>query len=150
MAALPFVHRDDAAHGPEHSLEVHLPFLQEVLGPFALVPVLVGEAGPAEVEAVLERLWGGDETAIVVSTDLSHYLSQGAARRLDQATSRAIEALRPEDIDPEAACGSLPVLGLLCAARRRGLRAEILDVRNSGDTAGDRDRVVGYGSYAFA
>ena len=147
---LPFVHLLDAAHGPEHSLEVQLPFLQEVLGAFALVPVLVGEAGPAEVEAALERLWGGDETAIVVSTDLSHYLSQGAARRLDQATSRAIEALRPEDIDPEAACGSLPVRGLLSAARRHGLKAEILDVRNSGDTAGDRDRVVGYGSYAFA
>ncbi len=147
---LPFVHVDDAAHGPEHSLEVHLPFLQEVLGPFGLVPLLVGDASPAEVEEVLERLWGGDETAIVVSTDLSHYLGQGAARRMDLETSRAIEELRPDDIGHPSACGCLPVRGLLMAARRHGLAAEILDVRNSGDTAGEPDRVVGYGSYAFA
>ena len=144
------VRRFDPAHASEHSLEVQLPFLQETLGPFSLVPIVAGEADPDEVAAALELLWGGEETALVVSYDLSHYLDYGKARRVDQATADAIVALREDAVGGEAACGALPVRGLLLAARRRGLHAEALEVRNSGDTAGDRDRVVGYGSFAFA
>jgi AmmeMemoRadiSam system protein B len=140
----------DAAHAQEHSLEVHVPFLQVILGAFTLVPLAVGDAGPGEVAEVLLSVWGGEETAIVVSSDLSHYHDYETAQRLDEATSRAIETLRPEDIQYEDACGRDPVNGLLHAARARGLSATTLDLRNSGDTAGSRDRVVGYGAYAFA
>ena len=150
LADLPQVRTFDRAHEQEHSLEVQLPFLQVVLGAFALVPLVVGDTSPAEVAQVLDRLWGGAETALVVSSDLSHYFDHGTAQRLDRATSAAIGALRPEDLGPEAACGRLPVQGLLEAARKRGLGAEVLDVRNSGDTTGGRDRVVGYGAYALA
>jgi AmmeMemoRadiSam system protein B len=146
--ALPQVERADGAHAPEHSLEVHLPFLQSVLGEFALVPFVVGDASPDEVAGVLELLWDGPETRIVVSTDLSHYHPYEVAQRLDRATTRAIEALRPEDIASEQACGRIPVQGLLVAARQRGLDVRTLDLRSSGDTAGSRDSVVGYGSYA--
>ena len=139
-----------AAHAREHSLEVQLPFLQLVLGPFALVPVVVGEAGPDTVAAALDRLWGGPETAIVVSSDLSHYLEPRQARAVDRATTGAILELRPEDLGEGSACGRVPVQGLLLAARRRGLEAELLDLRNSGDTAGGDGPVVGYGAYAFA
>lgn len=149
LLELPFVRRLEAAHAREHSLEVQLPFLQAVLGEFTLVPLLVGEASPAEVAAALDRRWEPG-TAVVASSDLSHYLDQAAARRLDQASSDAIVALRPEALDGERACGHLAVRGLLLAARRRGLRAELLDLRNSGDTAGGTGRVVGYGAYAFA
>ncbi len=149
LADLPFVGRSDLPHAPEHSLEVQLPFLQEVLGAFELVPLVVGEATPEQVAAVLDRLWGADETLIVVSSDLSHYLDYDTARRLDRLTSEAITALRDEAIDHEQACGATPVKGLLQAARRRGLQAEVVDLRNSGDTAGPRDRVVGYGAYVF-
>ncbi len=135
------------AHAEEHSLEVHLPFLQEVLGEFTLVPIVVGEANPAEVAEVLERLWGGDETLIVISSDLSHYHDYETARARDAATARSIEALRYEDIDADDACGRGPVSGLLHYARDHGLRVQTLDVRNSGDTAGPRDRVVGYGAW---
>ena len=149
ILSLPAVHVQDGAHGPEHSLEVQLPFLQEVLAEFRLVPVVVGEAGPGEVEAVLGRLWDGPETVVVVSSDLSHYLDQATARQVDLATAGAITALLPERIGPDAACGSLPVRGLLLAARHRGLGCELLDLRNSGDTAGDPECVVGYGAFAF-
>ena len=148
--ALPQVETLDAAHAQEHSLEVHLPFLQELLGHFTLVPLVVGDASPGEVEEVLELLWGGPETLVVVSSDLSHYHDYATARRMDAATSRAIEALAPEDIGGEQACGRIPVQGLLLAARRHGLRAAAIDVRSSGDTAGPRDSVVGYGAYVFA
>ncbi len=150
LLQLPQVHLLDAAHAQEHSLEVHLPFLQVILDAFKLVPLAVGDAGPEEVAEVLLSVWGGEETAIVVSSDLSHYHDYETARRLDEATSRAIEMLRPEDIQYEDACGRVPVNGLLHAARARGLSATTLDLRNSGDTAGSRDRVVGYGAYAFA
>ncbi len=149
ILSLDSVRELDAPHDWEHSLEVHLPFLQLCLAEFTLVPISVGEATPAEVEAVLERLWGGPETLIVVSSDLSHYESYETARRLDAETSRAIEALAPERIGEHSACGRVPARGLLRAARRHGLRAEAIDVRSSGDTAGPRDRVVGYGSYVF-
>ena len=149
LADLPQVRVLDAAHAQEHSLEVHLPFLQEVLGEFSLVPLVVGEAAPAEVGEVLERLWGGPETLIVISSDLSHYHDYATAQQLDRATSRAIEALRYEDIGYEDACGRNPVNGLLYVARQRGLHVRTVDLRNSGDTAGARDRVVGYGAYVL-
>lgn len=149
IADLPWVGLLDQAHALEHSLEVQLPFLQEVLGEFRLVPLVAGAATPEQVSEVLERLWGGPETLIVISSDLSHYLEYAAAQRLDRATSAAIEALQPESIGEEQACGRVPVRGLLRSARQRGLRARTLDLRNSGDTAGGRDRVVGYGAYVF-
>jgi AmmeMemoRadiSam system protein B len=147
--ALPQVKTLDEAHLWEHSLEVHLPFLQEVLGEFRLVPLVVGESGPAEVAQVLEVLWGGEETLIVVSSDLSHYHDYETAQQLDEATSRAIEELRSEDVQFESACGRNPVNGLLHLAARKHLQAQTIDLRNSGDTAGERDRVVGYGAYVF-
>lgn len=149
LLELPFVRTLDQAHAFEHSLEVQLPFLQEVLENFSLVPIVVGDADPADVAVVLQLLWNGDTTAIVVSSDLSHYHDYATAQRMDRATSDAIEALRPEDIGYEYACGRLPVSGLLYAARRHGLRGRTIDLRNSGDTAGDKDSVVGYGAYAF-
>ncbi|MBZ0071763.1 MAG: AmmeMemoRadiSam system protein B [Gammaproteobacteria bacterium] len=149
LAQLPQVHTRDDAHALEHSLEVQLPFLQTVLDRFLLVPLVVGDASYAEVAAVLELLWGGPETLIVISSDLSHYHDYATAQRLDRATSAAIEALAPEHIDDGDACGHMPVGGLLQAARARGLHARTIDVRNSGDTAGPRDRVVGYGAYAI-
>lgn len=148
--SLPQVRRLDAAHAQEHSLEVQLPFLQRVLSDFRLVPLVVGDATPAEVAEVIETLWGGAETLLVVSSDLSHYLPYEQARALDRATTQAIENLDPEAIGEDQACGRLPVQGLLLAARRHGLHARTLDLRSSGDTAGSRDSVVGYGAYAFA
>ncbi len=148
IADLPQVSVSVAAHAQEHSLEVHLPFLQRTLAAFSLVPLAVGDAAPEEVAQVLERLWGGEETLIVVSTDLSHFLPYALAERTDQDTARAI--LRGDtNLLGEQACGAYPVNGLLLAARRRGLAAELLDLRNSGDTAGDRSRVVGYGAFAL-
>lgn len=136
------------AHLMEHSLEVELPFLQQVLGAFKLVPLVVGDATYEEVSEVLDALWGGEETLIVISSDLSHYLHYQAARELDEATRQAIEALRPEDLTPAQACGRIPLGGLLLSVRKRGMHAITLDMRNSGDTAGPKDRVVGYGAYA--
>lgn len=149
ISGLPQVQVMDAAHRQEHSLEVHLPFLQEVLGEFSLVPLVVGDAEPGEVAEVLEALWGGPETLIVISSDLSHYHDYKTAQKLDRATSQAIEQLRLEDIQFDHACGRNPVSGLLQVARRRGLKAKTVDLRNSGDTAGTPDRVVGYGAYVF-
>lgn len=139
----------DAAHEQEHSLEVHLPFLQAVLGPFSLVPLVVGDAPPDLVAKVLEAVWGGPETLIVISTDLSHYLDYETARSLDHAACQAIEHLDPAALKDEQACGRIPVKGLLNVARRRHLSVETVDLRNSGDTAGPKDRVVGYGAWAF-
>jgi AmmeMemoRadiSam system protein B/AmmeMemoRadiSam system protein A len=149
VLALPQVTALDAAHAPEHSLEVHLPFLQEVLSRFSIVPLVAGDATAAEVAEVLEILWGGPETLIVISSDLSHYYDYETAQRMDAATTQAIEALRPEDIGPEQACGRVPIAGLLTVARHRGLACATVDLRNSGDTAGPRDQVVGYGAYLF-
>ncbi len=150
LADLPGTGLLDEAHVREHSLEVQLPFLQEVLGPdFLLAPVAAGLADTEEAAALLERLWGGPETLILVSTDLSHFHDAGTARRLDRATCRAVEALRPEDLDEESACGRVPLRGLLRAANRHGLRPQTLDLRNSADTAGFPERVVGYGAWAF-
>ena len=144
---LPQVARLPAAHDGEHSLEVHLPFLQSLLGQFSLVPLVVGSATTAQVAELLEILWGGDETLIVVSTDLSHYYDYEIAKTMDAMTSEAIEALDEEKIGFEDACGRLPLSGLLIAARSRSLSAHAVDLRNSGDTVGPRDQVVGYGAF---
>lgn len=150
LADLPQVAVLDQAHAYEHSLEVHLPFLQTVLADFTLVPLVVGETTPAEVAEVLERLWGGPETLVVVSSDLSHYHPYEVARRLDSETSELIASLASTHIDGEHACGCRPLNGLIEVARRKGMHGEIVDLRSSGDTAGPRDQVVGYGAYGFA
>lgn len=148
LAPLPQVRIDGAAHALEHALEVQLPFLQSVLSDFTLVPLAVGDASVAEVAEVLEVLWGGPETLIVVSSDLSHYLSYAAAEARDRDTVERI--LRGELLDShEQACGALPIDGLLAAARRHRLTPKLLARCNSGDTAGDRRRVVGYAAIEF-
>lgn len=147
VRGLPQITESAHAHALEHSLEVHLPFLQRVLGDFTLVPFAVGDATREEVAEVLEALWGGDETLIVVSSDLSHYLPYEAARKTDAQTASMLLDLR-SDIDHDHACGGTPVNGLMLAALRHKLNVQLLDLRNSGDTAGTKDRVVGYGSFA--
>jgi len=149
LRGLPQVVVSDAAHALEHSLEVQLPFLQSVLDDFRIVPFAVGDASPDEVAEVLDRLWGGPETLVVVSSDLSHYHGYASARSIDRASAERILALAGS-LDHEQACGATPINGLLLCARRRGLKPELIDLRNSGDTAGDRSRVVGYASFAFA
>lgn len=149
LLTLPQVRALDEAHRLEHSLEVQLPFLQRTLASFTLVPVVVGEASPQDVSEALDLLWGGAETLIVVSSDLSHYQDYATAQRLDRTTSDAIERLDPSAIRYEQACGRNPVNGLLHSAVRRHLRVTTVDLRNSGDTAGPRDQVVGYGAYLF-
>jgi len=139
----------DAAHAREHSLEVQLPFLQVALSEFALVPIVAGDASPEAVAALLDAVWAGPETLIVVSTDLSHYLDYRSCQETDRQTAEAIERLDPGALRPESACGRVPVCGLLSATRRRGMSIVRLDLRNSGDTAGPRGRVVGYGSWAL-
>ncbi|MBT3907794.1 MAG: AmmeMemoRadiSam system protein B [Rhodospirillaceae bacterium] len=146
---LPQVQVFDATHEMEHSLEVHLPFLQVVLDDFTLVPLVVGSANAEQVAQVLDRLWGGTETVIVISSDLSHYLDYGTAQKMDGATSRAIETLNYADISREQACGRIPISGLLALAKHKGMAVKTLGVCNSGDTAGTKDKVVGYGSWAF-
>lgn len=148
LAALPQVVKSAAAHQMEHSLEVQLPFLQRVLGDFSLLPLAVGEATADEVAEALEAVWGGDETLIVISSDLSHFLPASLARQIDRGTANAILAMNPH-LNHEQACGATPVNGLLKAAKRHGLRPVELDLRNSADTAGDPERVVGYAAFAF-
>ncbi|MCW8915636.1 MAG: AmmeMemoRadiSam system protein B [Magnetovibrio sp.] len=139
----------DATHAQEHSLEVHIPFLQVILGAFELLPIVVGNANPEMVANVLENLWGGPETLIVISSDLSHYLSYDDAKAIDQKTCEAIENFDWDNIGDSQACGRMPVKGLLELAKRKGLKVRTLDLRNSGDTAGPRNQVVGYGSWGF-
>lgn len=148
LADLPQVVESDAAHANEHSLEVQLPFLQQILADFTLVPLAVGSVGPAAVAEVLERLWGGDETLMVISTDLSHFLTAGQARARDEQTLQRILTLKPT-LNPEEACGALPLNGALMTAARHGLKPLLLGACNSGDITGDGDRVVGYASLAF-
>lgn len=145
----PHVHVVDATHAFEHSLEVHLPFLQTVLATFTLVPIVVGDATHETVADVLEKLWGGRETLIVISSDLSHYLDYERARSIDARTRQAIENLDGAAITHDGACGATPIGGLLLSAKRHGMRVRTLDLRNSGDTAGDKASVVGYGSWMF-
>ena len=145
---LPQVTVSAAAHALEHSLEVHLPFLQKALAHFRLVPLAVGQASPEDVAQVLDILWGGPETLLVISSDLSHYLPYRDAQAMDRRTCDSILELSTS-ITHHQACGATPVTGLTLAAKRHGLRPMLLDLRNSGDTAGDKQRVVGYASFAF-
>lgn len=147
---LPQVGVMDASHAQEHSLEVQLPFLQTVLADFSLVPIVVGETTPQQVAEVLERLWGGPETLIVISSDLSHYLDYDTASERDRRTSQAIERLQYDALNYDDACGRAPIAGLLYLAQQKGLSVKAIDVRNSGDTAGSREQVVGYGSYVVS
>ncbi len=148
LAGLPQVVTSAPAHAMEHSLEVQLPFLQRMLGEFSLVPLAVGSASESEVAEVLERLWGGPETLIVISTDLSHYLSYEQAQRVDGDTLARIGRLEP-GLNHQQACGATPLNGLLALARGKGLAIRRLAACNSGDSAGSRDRVVGYSAFAL-
>jgi AmmeMemoRadiSam system protein B len=148
IAHLPQITVSPRAHAQEHSLEVHLPFLQTVLADFKLLPLAVGMATPEEVAEVLECLWGGEETLIVISSDLSHYLPYDTAKRVDGVSARDILNLA-QGINHEQACGATPINGLILAARKHHLMPHLLDLRNSGDTAGPRDGVVGYAAFAF-
>ncbi len=146
---LPQVSTFDQTHAAEHSLEVHLPFLQMVLGDFKLIPLVVGDCSKEDVAQVLDTLWGGGETLIVISTDLSHFLDYDAAVEIDTQTCHAIEQMEPDNIGRDQACGRIPLKGLLTLAKYKNMHIETLGINNSGDTAGDKDRVVGYGSWAF-
>ncbi len=148
IAHFPQVVTSNEAHALEHSLEVQLPFLQSVLDDFTLLPLAVGMATAEEVAEVLEAVWGGDETLIVISSDLSHYLPYATAQRVDNETVQSILKLH-QPIAHDHACGGTPVSGLIVAAQRHHLTPHLLDLRNSGDTAGSRDQVVGYASFAF-
>ncbi|MBI5889072.1 MAG: AmmeMemoRadiSam system protein B [Nitrosomonadales bacterium] len=148
IKGLPQVVVSGEAHAQEHSLEVQLPFLQSILGEFSLLPLAVGMATAEEVAEVLEAVWGGDETLFVVSSDLSHYLPYAAAQFADGKTAQDIVNLR-QPINHEQACGGTPISGLMVAAHKHHLTPHLLDLRNSGDTAGSHDRVVGYAAFAF-
>src|SRR5437870_2707311 len=139
----------DAPHAREHSLEVQLPFLQVLLGDeVPVLPIVSGDATAPQVTAALERVWGGDETLIIISSDLSHYLDYARARAVDAATAKSILACAA-GLDADQACGHVAINGLLYAARQRHLNVRLLDLRNSGDTQPDRSRVVGYGAFAL-
>jgi AmmeMemoRadiSam system protein B len=138
----------DAAHEGEHSLEVHLPFLQYLLGEFSVVPLVLGDARTETVASLLDELWFGPETLVVISTDLSHFLDYDSAYKRDRATAEAILACRPESIGELDACGRVPLRGLLAVGQDRGMRMEVIDLCNTGDTANVRDRVVGYAAVA--
>jgi len=146
---IPDVQIFDRSHQDEHCLEVHLPFLQAVLGDFSVIPIVAGDASPELVSQLLDKLWGGPETLIVISSDLSHYLKYDEARAIDAVTCRAIEDLDAVQLNHDMACGATPVAGLLITAAQRGMDVITLDLRNSADTAGDRDFVVGYGAWMF-
>jgi len=150
LLTLPQVSEIDEAHRLEHSLEVHLPFLQETLDAFTLVPLVFGRTQAEAIAEVLEQVWDDTETLIVVSSDLSHYHDYQEASAMDKKAAQAIENLAPEALNSEQACGQLAICAVLLAAKRHGLQARMLDLRNSGDTAGDKDRVVGYGAFEFS
>ena len=147
---LPFVSELDQAHSMEHSLEVHLPFLQLTLNEFTLVPIVAGDASPDDVSQLISVACRADDTLLVISSDLSHYHDYQTAKRLDQDTCDAIESLDIRGVDSQHACGYIPVRGLLAYAKQHNLHATTVDCRNSGDTAGPKDQVVGYGSYVFS
>jgi AmmeMemoRadiSam system protein B len=149
IKSLPQVCELEEAHAQEHSLEVHLPFLQMILGSFRIVPLVPGDVSAEQVAEVLDLLWDGAETRLIISSDLSHYHDSQTARVLDLATATAIEGLSSEAVGEDAACGQIPICGLLRAARHHGLRAHTLALRNSGDTGGPCERVVGYGAFAL-
>ena len=140
---------NDAAHVREHSIEVQLPFLQHILADFKLIPIVVGMSDPFPIAAILESYWNAEDALIVISSDLSHYLEYYDAKNTDQDTTASIEACRWQDIGPHQACGCYPLRGLLQLGREENCKATCIDLRNSGDTAGDKSRVVGYGAYVF-
>ncbi|MCB1956330.1 MAG: AmmeMemoRadiSam system protein B [Rhodocyclaceae bacterium] len=148
LQTLPGVSVSDAAHAAEHSLEVQLPFLMVSLGHFRIVPLLIGHMPAEQVAGLLNAVWGGPETLLIISTDLSHYLDYASARTVDRHTCDRVLSLC-SDIDHEEACGASPLNGFLMEARKRRLRPHLLDLRNSGDTSGQRGRVVGYASFTF-
>jgi AmmeMemoRadiSam system protein B/AmmeMemoRadiSam system protein A len=147
VSKLPGVEIFDEAFSQEHSLEVHLPFLQMVLEKFSLLPVVVGDASPEMVSTFINTVWGGEDTLIVISTDLSHFHDYQTANQIDKRTAEYIKQLDYEKIGPQQACGCRPVNGLLKIAKQYDHNISVVDVRNSGDTAGNHDRVVGYGSF---
>ena len=149
LTSMPQVRVMDEAHDSEHSLEVQLPFLQLVLEEFSLVPLVAGDASAGDVSEVIDQMWGGDETRFVISSDLSHYHDYSTAKRMDRATCHAIETFDGASIGFGDACGRVPITGFLESAKRRGLYARLLDLRNSGDTAGSKDQVVGYAAFRF-
>jgi AmmeMemoRadiSam system protein B/AmmeMemoRadiSam system protein A len=149
IVSLPQVSIFDDTHKQDHALEVHLPFLQKVLREFKIVPMIVGQATPDDVAQVLEILWGGEETLILISSDLSHYKTYDDARKIDDQTRVAIEQLDPLALGDDQACGRHSIKGLMVVAKDKGMTVQTTDVRNSGDTAGTKDRVVGYGAWAF-
>jgi AmmeMemoRadiSam system protein B len=149
IAARPQVQTIEEAHRVEHSIEAMLPFLQVVLKKFTLVPIVAGATADEEMGGLMEQLWENTDTRFIISSDLSHYLEYEQAKQLDLKTAQAIEALRPNTLLADHACGHVPIRGLLWCAQRHHLKPHRLDLRNSGDTAGPRDRVVGYGAFAF-
>ncbi len=151
LSQLPYINYMDQAHELEHSLEVHLPFLQTVLEQFTLVPVVCGDASADQVCTLLEQFWGQPETLIIISSDLSHFLDYESAKKKDKATSELIEQLKFEQLNGKSACGYIPISGLLALARKKDLHVKNIDLKNSADTAGisDKNRVVGYGTYVI-
>jgi MEMO1 family protein len=149
LLSLPECAEADGPHAMEHSLEVQLPFLQTVLRSFTLVPLAVSHADTAEVAKAIEHVWGGPETLVVVSTDLSHHLDHETAMKRDRRTADVVLSGRPEDIEDQAACGVNALRGLMAVASTHGMKAELLDLRTSADTAGPADRVVGYGAFVY-
>ncbi|HBC56438.1 MAG TPA: AmmeMemoRadiSam system protein B [Gammaproteobacteria bacterium] len=150
LVQLPQVSVMDEAHQLEHSLEVQLPFLDTVLDHFTLVPIVVGEASAQQVAEVIESCWGGEETLIVVSSDLSHYEQYETAKKIDRETCQQIEALEWQALTYSSACGCQAICGLLLIAQRLNLSIKLIDLRSSGDTAGDHHRVVGYGAFVVS
>jgi AmmeMemoRadiSam system protein B len=148
ISQLPGVSVSDLAHQDEHSLEVQLPFLQTVLKQFSLVPVVVGNCDAVTVAAVIDALWGDADTLIVISSDLSHFLTYDDARQVDANTCNRIQE-KASTLSGEEACGARAINGLMRAEHTQALKVELLDSRNSGDTAGNRDRVVGYGAFVL-
>ena len=146
---LDYVKIFNATHAKDHCIEIHLPFLQMILKKFKIVPIIIGDISPLKVAEIIETLWGGPETLILVSSDLSHYLDHTQANTLDSQTSKIIERMDFEALRSDQACGCHSIKGLLMVARKKRLSAYTADVRNSGDTAGSKDRVVGYGSWYF-
>lgn len=137
----------DAPHAQEHSLEVQLPFLQVLLDDFDLLPLVAGNATPDHVAAVLERCWGGEDTLVLISSDLSHYHDYATAQHIDGETSTLILRKSPTLVGDQA-CGSMCINGLLRLSGQRQYGVSQIMRQNSGDTAGDRQRVVGYGAFA--
>lgn len=150
LMRFPFVSLQDEAHAPEHSLEVQLPFLRESLEVFTLVPLVYGRVTAEEIAEVLRFVWGGPETLIVISSDLSHFLDETSCRRIDGETARIIESLDVSRLSPERACGAKGIQGLMIIARERGLTLRTVELKNSGDASGDYHRVVGYGGFSLS